>query len=59
MSKELKLSLMTAVIYFLFYNIITYTVYKTFKLEVSIISSLIFFVVYYILLNYIRKKKGL
>ncbi|MBS3143349.1 hypothetical protein J4446_00515 [Candidatus Woesearchaeota archaeon] len=57
MKREIKLSLITAGIYFIFYNLIIYTIYRQFNFGMSVISTIIFFVVYYVLLKYIRKKK--
>jgi len=57
MNREIKLALITSLIYFIFYNLVNYTLYGEFKWEISVISSIIFFVVYYLLLKYIRKKE--
>jgi len=57
MNKELKISIITSVFYFVFYNLISYTFSKSLKISLSLTSTMIFFIVYYFLLKYINKRK--
>lgn len=57
MNKEIITALLTTVIYFIFYNLIIYTLSRDINLKLSAVSALIFFVVYYFLLAYLKRKK--